>query len=587
MGLNHIVNSWTAIFPLVVLLYYFFRKKYEVTTISSTLFWRQSMRETKVSPYLKNLQRNALFYLQIAALLLLVFILLGPFLPKEQAMGGHTILIVDTSASMLASKEQTTIFARQQEAMKELVASRSGEPITIVTTGKEPAIVVREQIDGEVLLAEIDKLAVSYEHEHMERAMEFARSITSVGGADIHIYTDSLDRAVFAEGDSDIAWTIHGSEDVLVNVSINKFGAVKTPQGTEAIVKITNASDIDQIGDVQLKDLLTGKVLLEDKFSVEAGKDALLSFKELPDSQALQVEIIVDDDYEEDNTAEILLGAEVSEAVVDGQLHELVKRAFEAVGLTVSTGSAKELVAAQDSAISVTNDVSLLKKGMKPVIIIGRNDKSPTPVAGAVQSIADPLFTIANIDDVYVSALYPPFTSYMTIATVGDQPFIQRSKRGDIVVLADIELTDWPLHPSFPLFVWSAAEQLRSDTDTLGLFVPHERKAVLSAGKADGLEVFTLKDEYVTTFTDGSSFVAPARPGIYKVRDGSSEKLFAVQLEQTEKELVVGASYRIGQTSVVEEAEEGKQMIGWLFIIPLLLLLLIEWEVQRRRGYPN
>lgn len=99
--------------------------------------------------------------------------------------------------------------------------------------------------------------------------------------------------------------------------------------------------------------------------------------------------------------------------------------------------------------------------------------------------------------------------------------------------------------------------------------------------------MFTLQDEYVTTFVDGSSFVAPPRPGIYKVRDGDSEKSFAVQLEQVEKELVVGASYRIGQTAAVEKAEEGMQMIGWLFIIPLLLLLLIEWEVQRRRGYPN
>ncbi len=421
----------------------------------------------------------------------------------------------------------------------------------------------------------------------MERALEFVRSIASISGADIHIYTDSLDRAAFAEGDQEIAWTIHGSEDALVNVSINKFGAVKTPQGTEAIVKITNASDANQTGDIQLVDLLTGKVLLEEKFTVEAGKDALLSFKELPDSQALQAEMIVDDDYAADNTAAILLGADVSEAVVDGQLHELVKRAFEAVGLAVSTGSSKELIAAQDNAISVTNDVSLLNKGSKPVVIIGRNDKSSTPVSGAVQSIADPLFTIADISDVYVSALYPPFTSYTTIATVGDQPFIQRSKRGDIVVLADIELTDWPLHPSFPLFVWSAAEQLRSDTDTLGLFVPNERKAVLSAGKADGLEVFTLKDDYVTTFADGSSFVAPTRPGIYKVRDGGAEKLFAVQLEQDEKELIVGASYKIGQTAAIEEAEEGMQMIGWLFIIPLLLLLLIEWEVQRRRGYPN
>ncbi|WP_342512758.1 BatA and WFA domain-containing protein [Sporosarcina sp. FSL K6-1522] len=587
MGLDNIVNSWTAIFPMVVLLYYFFRKKYQVTTISSTLFWEQSMRETKVSPYLKNLQRNALFYLQMAALLLFVVILLGPFLPKEEAVGGHTILIVDTSATMLAGKDQTIWFAQQQEAMKELVNSRSGEPITVVTTGKEPAIVVREQMDREAVLAAIDKLAVSYEHEHMERALEFARSIASVGGADIHIYTDSLDRAAFAEEDSDITWTIHGSEEKLVNLSIDKLGAVKTPEGTEAIVKVLNASDVDQTGDVQLIDVLTGQLLVEEQFAVEAGKDVLLSFKELPESKAMQAEIIVDDDYEADNVASILLGDEISEAVIDGQLHELVKRAFEAIGLAVSTGSTNEIVAAQEHSVVVTNDVSLLEKGTKPVMIMGRNDQSPKLVSGVITSSADPLFTIADLGDVYVSALYPPFPAYTTIATVGEQPFIQKSKRGDIVVLADIELTDWPLHPSFPLFVWSAAESLRSETDTLGLFVPNERKAVLSAGTGEGMEVYTLEDEYIATFADGASFVAPTHPGIYKVRDGDSEKLFATQLEQSEKELVIGSSYRIGQTVDKEGLEEGKNRIGWLFVLPVLLLLLIEWEVQRRRGYPN
>ncbi len=198
------------------------------------------------------------------------------------------------------------------------------------------------------------------------------------------------------------------------------------------------------------------------------------------------------------------------------------------------------MLAAQDGSIIVTNDVSFLKKGTKPVIIIGRNDKSTEPVAGAVKNTSDPLFTIADISDVYVSALYPPFKSYTTIATVGDKPFIQKSKRGDIVILADIELTDWPLHPSFPLFVWSSAELLRSETDSLGLFVPNERKAVLSGGTENGLEIYTIDDEYVTTIADGSSFIAPPRPGIYKALDGGIEKMFAVQLEQSEKELVSG-----------------------------------------------
>ena len=586
MGFDKLVNGWTVVFPLAVLLYYFFRKRYETTTISSTLFWEQSMRETRVSPYLKNLQRNALFYLQMAALLLVVFILLGPYLTKEEAVGGHTILIVDTSATMLASNEGTSLFARNQEAMKELVASRPGEPITIMTTGKEPIVVIREETDGEAIMTAIDKLTVTYEHEYMERAIEFAKSITTTGAA-IHIYTDSLDRATFSEGESAIAWTIHGDENPKINVSIDKFGAVKTPEGTEAIIRITNDSDDTQIGAVHIKDLLTGNLLIAETFSIEGEEEVLLSFKELPESKLLRAEIVVEDDYEVDNTAYILLGNETGEAVVDGHLHELVKRAFEAVGLTVTTGSTTEMLAAQEESIIVTNDVSFLKKGTKPVIIVGRYDKSTEPVAGAVQNTSDPLFTVANISDVYVSALYPSFKSYTTIATVGDKPFIQKSKRGDIVILADIELTDWPLHPSFPLFVWSTVELLRSETDSLGLFVPNERKAVLSGRTENGLEIYTIDDEYVTTITDGSSFIAPTRPGIYKALDGGVEKMFAVQLEKSEKELVQGSSYQIGHSENVKGNEEGKNRIGWLFLVPLLLLLLIEWEVQRRRGYPN
>lgn len=586
MGFDKLVNGWTVVFPLAVLLYYFFRKRYETTTISSTLFWEQSMRETRVSPYLKNLQRNALFYLQMAALLLIVFILLGPYLTKEEAVGGHTILIVDTSAAMLASNEGTSLFARNQEAMKELVASRPGEPITIMTTGKEPIVVIREETDGEAIMTAIDKLTVTYEHEYMERAIEFAKSITTTGAA-IHIYTDSLDQATFSEGESAIAWTIHGDENPKINVSIDKFGAVKTPEGTEAIIRITNDSDDTQIGAVHIKDLLTGNLLIAETFSIEGEEEVLLSFKELPESKLLRAEIVVEDDYEVDNTAYILLGNETGEAVVDGHLHELVKRAFEAVGLTVTTGSTTEMLAAQEESIIVTNDVSFLKKGTKPVIIVGRNDKSTEPVAGAVQNTSDPLFTVANISDVYVSALYPSFKSYTTIATVGDKPFIQKSKRGDIVILADIELTDWPLHPSFPLFVWSTVELLRSETDSLGLFVPNERKAVLSGRTENGLEIYTIDDEYVTTITDGSSFIAPTRPGIYKALDGGVEKMFAVQLEKSEKELVQGSSYQIGHSENVKGNEEGKNRIGWLFLVPLLLLLLIEWEVQRRRGYPN
>ena len=135
----------------------------------------------------------------------------------------------------------------------------------------------------------------------MERAIEFAKSITATEGAAIHIYTDSLDRAAFSEGESAVEWTIHGDENPKVNVSIDKFGAVKTPEGTEAIIRITNDSDDAQIGAVHIKDLLTGNLLIVETFSIEGKEEVLLSFKELPESRSLHAEIVVEDDYEADN----------------------------------------------------------------------------------------------------------------------------------------------------------------------------------------------------------------------------------------------------------------------------------------------
>ena len=585
MGFDKLFFGWTALFPIAVLLYYFFRKRFESHTISSTLFWEQSMRETRVSPYLKNLQKNALFYLQMAALLLLLFILLGPFINKEEISNGEMILIVDTSASMLASEEGRSIFEKHKAAMRELANERAGQPITIVTTGKEPATIIREEADSRVIIAEIEKLAVTYEQQFMERAIEFTRSIAAEKNADIHIFTDSLDRGEIPEGK--LAWTVHTSELAYENVSIDKFGVVKTPDGLEAIVKLRNYSKTDRDGNMLIKDALTGSTIAEKTFKFDGEEESLVSFKALPNSAAISVEIMIDDDYEADNVAFALLGSETAEAIVDGQLHELVKKAFEAVDLSVTTGTGSELLAASEGLIVVTNDASLLTEGTEPIILIGRNDLKSKPAKGAVTSSTDPLFTIADITDVYVGEVYPPFESFKTIASVGNDPFIQKSERGDLVILSDIEMTDWPLHPSFPLFIWSSVEMNRTEGNTLGTFTPNERKAVIGSGASGGIEVYTVEDEYVTTSEEPSSFVAPVRPGIYVARDGDSEKLFSVELESVEKELVEGTSFRIGRMTNEGGTESGQRMIGMLFIIPVLFLMLMEWEVQRRRGYPN
>ncbi|KXH79831.1 BatA and WFA domain-containing protein [Sporosarcina sp. HYO08] len=585
MGIDQFINSWTAIFPLTVLFYYFFRKRYESKTISSTLFWQQDERELQVSPYLRNLQRNALFYLQMAALLVMVFLLLKPYVMTEKEVADETIFIIDTSASMLATKNGVTHFDHQRAEMKTVVEKRAGQPMTIVTSGKEPAIVVQKETDPKVIIGAIDQLQITYENEQMAKTIEFVQSLATKSGSDIHIYTDYLDRSTFYEGEPDHSWTVHGLNDAVVNISIDKFGALQATEGTEAIVKIVNQSDQQQSGKIEIFDALSDQRLASENFTIEASKELFIPFEKLPTSNALHAEMIVNDEYEVDNHAFSLVGNEEKEVIVDRSLHELIYKAFEAVGAVVSTGSVNEM-RLHAGAFAVTNDVSLLEKSEQPILLIGRNDVSATESKGAIETSSDPLFMLVNLEDVYVQSLYPPFNHFTTIADIDGKPFIQRSGRGDLIVLADIDQTDWPLHPSFPLFIWSVSETFTAEQNSLGLFTPNERKAILMSGLNE-LEVFTIQDEYIATYRDGSNFIAPSRPGIYKVADGKEEKRLVVQLEQVEKELQKGTSYRIGQLEEQQENEQGKKGIGWILLIPILMLLLIEWEVQRRRGVPN
>jgi len=546
------------------------------------------MRETKVSPYLKNLQRNALFYLQMAALLLLLFILLRPFLPKDTVADDHTVFIVDTSATMGAEKGELSLLEESKEKMRSIVEEHAGESISIITTGKEPVLLLREEPDERLVLDAIDRLELNYEHEYLGRSLDVVRSIASQAGADVHIFTDYLDRSIFMESENGITWTVHNNEQPLDNIAIDKFGAVHTAEGTEAIVKLSNQSLSKKSGKAIVNNGLTGEKLAEQEFSVEDDADTLLSFKDLPKLTAFHVHTEVDDDYSLDNDAFIVIGDESSEVIVDNQLHELVKKAFEAIGLAVSSGSVNEMSSVRDHAMIVTNETSFLKEGTDPILLIGRNDSTPEPVSGMVESSNDALFSIASIDEVYVSALYPPFEGFSTMAAIDGKPFIQRSPRGDIVILTDIGLTDWPLHPSFPLFFWSSMEMLRAGSDIAGTFTPNERKALLTGSGSEGIEIFTIEDKYIATYPTGGNFIAPTKPGIYKLLDGGTEKYLSVQLEPNEKSVAYGSSYKLGSDLAGDsEKEEGKQMIGWLFLLPVLLLLLIEWEVQRRRGYPN
>ncbi|MBT2570344.1 BatA and WFA domain-containing protein [Planococcus sp. ISL-110] len=572
MGASNWGMIWTAVMPLAVILYYFFRKKYKDQRVSSTLFWQERMKELQVSPYLKKLQRHLLFYLQIAALLLCVLGLLGPFSESETLAGNDFVFVVDTSATMLAGSPSH--FEKHQQEMKNLAAQVGGKPVTIVTTGNSPKVAIRNEQDLGAVEKAIDGLAVSYETAEMEQTILFADTLAIGNSTVIHIFTDALDRDMLANKTGQ-SYQVHGVAETLRNVAIRQFGLSETENGVRGIVQLVNNSEKALPATVRLS---AGDMEKTMEVELAASEELLVPFEELPHEKLWQATVDVQDDYAADNMMATYLAPPTNSVMIDSALHELIASGFRSLDLNVRLAETAQLQ--PDSGLPLVTNQSELLDRAAPILLIGRNGETAFEVSGEIETQEHPLFAYAEMERVYVSELYPPFDGFETIASIDGHPFIQLSPKGDIAVLTDVQSTDWPLFPSFPLFLWSSMDSLSGDAEFLGFFQPNEHRSVSLTSGTGEWEIF--KDgEYSHSYIEESGpFIAPAEPGIYEVIGDAETKNLIVQLASEEKIMAAGSNYTMGQA---ETAQNTVRFSFVPFIIALILLLVVvEWEVYRR-----
>lgn len=539
------------------------------------------MQETRVSPYLKHLQKNALLYLQLLALLLLVLALMNPYVKKSTIVGAQTIFIVDTSATMSAGKEQSTFDTHKKE-MLSLVNELDGRPVTLITTGNTPKAIIQQETNTKNIEKAIQGLKVTYETAQMNKALDVAQAFVGNTPTSIYVFTDSLDKKQLPMEKDTVKWIVKGAEKDLTNIAITRFAATTDGQSAMALVQLQNDTDQEQTVTLSIENV-KGKEVIAESVALPPNEAITKTFKDLPLEDTMTAKIDAKDDYAVDNSQTVLLQTTTSKIVVDQSMHQLIQKGLQTINSSVKIVPSSQMADNRDATL-VTNQTALLEKMDKPIVLFGRDDVEKIEATGEVGITSDALLAFSELKDIYVSALYPGFNDYKTIASVGDQPFIQRSPKGDIVVLADIADTDWPLHPSFPLFLWSAEQELSESIGSLGIFTPNEQRAV--AITQGDWSIYSQEDEFLSSITNGL-LTAPMKPGIYTARSNDEEKRFIVQLQAQERVIEKGTSYTLGELPDNGKEEISKASFVPWFILIILVLLVLEWEVQRRRGFTN
>ncbi|MCI0458912.1 MAG: VWA domain-containing protein, partial [Gemmataceae bacterium] len=110
--------------PALILLLYFLKLKRKPLQVPSTFLWRKSIEDLHVNSLFQWLRENVLLLLQLLAVLLLLYAVMGFRFHGSTAKGQHYILMIDNSASMAATdiKPSRLEWAREQ-ALKVIEAA--------------------------------------------------------------------------------------------------------------------------------------------------------------------------------------------------------------------------------------------------------------------------------------------------------------------------------------------------------------------------------------------------------------------------------------------------------------------------------
>lgn len=170
---------------LILLLIYILKPNYQQKLISSTFVWKLSLKYKKKRIPISKLRNFLIILCQILILTAAAFILANPAKVTEYAQDyNEKIIIIDASASMLASSDGQTRFERAVDEAKEMTDEVLGNngTVSVILAGKEASYVAqRLTADNKLLLDNrLEALACTYDKADIEGSFSLAEDVLDV-----------------------------------------------------------------------------------------------------------------------------------------------------------------------------------------------------------------------------------------------------------------------------------------------------------------------------------------------------------------------------------------------------------------------
>lgn len=627
-----LLAPWFALAALaalpIVLLHLLKRKRQELR-VPSTLLWRQALEDLKANVPLQRLRANLLLILQLLILGLLVLALMRPALPSGHRLGPRSVLVMDTSASMLARDVGGgTRFDRARRLARSLIESlEAGQRLMILAGGRQ---VTDGFLDDPGRLRDaLDRLEPVEAESNVDRDLELAYSFLA---ADVPGEADGGAAAGVARGNrillvSDGAGLTLPAEPKDL-ASVLRYYAVGTGGENAAIIGLefrrpAERSDRGQLfvgvanfGGAARSVLVSlrrrGEAAPIDaaELTLESGQSSGVTFERQFAAGQYVMALSGDDVLAVDNKAFLVLGENRPLRVM------LVSRGNAVVERLLSAAAQVEAVRVDPAAYRSSEavaDLYVFDRAVPDEPPRGRTAvflAPPGPVGDfvpeGVQKAArvfdwnrdDPVMRFVSMSDVRLaegsamSLAAGPKVVPLVWAESG--PLVAVARAGSVrhyCVAFDILQSTWPKSVSFPIFLGNVLAEARA-AQRLSLALTGK------TGRPWRMTQLALGETVRVKGPSGETFAVPAadvtadfrrtdRAGFYTVRSRAGESVFALNLESVRESAIAprgelsgsGGATVPGRTRL---AGGTREIWPWA-AAAAVALLLVEWIVYHRR----
>lgn len=313
MRLLHPINLlWLLPIAGLIVAMYILKLRRRDVSVSSTFLWRQVIRDVQANAPFQKLRKNMMLLLQLLAALLLVLILSQPFW-RTRGLGGRSIvLVVDASASMLATDENgSRMEAARRRALQIIGDMKPQDQVMVIAAAARPEAVTGFSSDRSVVSRAVNSLTARQTAVNMRDAVNLAAAlVANRDAAQIDIISDGAFEPVVGVNLGKAHVNFHPVGRRSKNVGITAADYRRNPAGEGTIEVLLALNNFDSQPQTFTVELTHEKSLLDAReVTLPPGGESMDIF-EIPEPQqplTLTARLDVKDEFAADNRASLII----------------------------------------------------------------------------------------------------------------------------------------------------------------------------------------------------------------------------------------------------------------------------------------